>query len=92
MSGDERLIRYLLGELPEDERLRLEEEYLADPGLFARVLAAEDDLIDAYARGELTGEARLRFEQRYGRTADQQQRIIFAGVLQRKTRKAPGDM
>ncbi len=81
-SGDERLLtQYLLGELPDDERLRLEEEYLADPELFARLLAAEDDLIDAYARGTLPVEARAPFEARYGRTGDQQQRIAFADAL-----------
>ena len=86
-SSDERLLtRYLLGELPDDERLRLEEEYLADPALFARLLAAEDDLIDAYARGTLTAEARARFEERYRRTGDQQQRIAFAGALNKQTK------
>lgn len=74
---------YLLGELPEDERLRLEEDYLADSELFARVLAVEEDLIDAYARGELSESARKQFEERYGRAADQQ-RIAFASALQQK--------
>ena len=45
------LTRFLLGELPDEERLRLEDACFEDEALFARLLRAEDDLIDAYARG-----------------------------------------
>lgn len=90
-SGDEQLLtRYLLGELPEEERSRLEAEYFADPGLFARLLAAEDDLIDAYVRGALSAEAQARFEERFCRSGEQVQRIAFASAL--KAQKPPRGM
>lgn len=92
MTGDEQLLtRYLLGELPEEERAELEAEYFADPELFARLLATEDELIDAYVRGALLGQARARFEERFLRTGDQVQRIAFASAL-RKTQKPPRGM
>ncbi len=57
--------RYLLGELSEAERERLEESYFADDALFERFLAVKDELLDAYARGELAEVKRKRFEQHF---------------------------
>ena len=89
-GGEQLLTRYLLGELPEEERSGLEAEYFADPELFARLLAAEDDLIDAYVRGALSTEARARFEERFCRNGDGVQRIAFANAL--KAQKPLGGM
>lgn len=62
--GDE-LIRYLLGDLPEDEVERLDEQSIVDDDFAARLRVAEDDLLDAYARGTLSPEQRSRFESHY---------------------------
>jgi hypothetical protein len=80
---DQLFQRYLLGDLPEDERDRLQERYFADPGLFSRLLQIETDLIDAYDRGELTETERQRFEQRFGNIHGMDQRLKFAGMLGR---------
>jgi hypothetical protein len=60
---DKRLSDYLLGQLPEAEEGRLEQEYLADAELQERLLLIEDDLVDAYAHGELGGGERRHLEQ-----------------------------
>ena len=65
LDQHELYVRYLLGDLPEDERVRLEEGYFADDASFARLLSAKDELIDLYARGELKGRARERFEEHF---------------------------
>ena len=76
------LTRYLLGGLSEEERERLQAEYLRDPELFDRLVAAEEDLIDAYVRGELGEDDRNRFEERFGKTPAQKQRLHVARMLQ----------
>jgi hypothetical protein len=81
-ADDDLLVRYLLGELPDDERERLQDAYFTDDVLFARLLVAEDDLIDAYARGTLTEAQRRRFEQRFGPSPVQARRLKFARLLQ----------
>lgn len=42
------------------------------------MLAAEDDLIDAYARGELSGEERRQFEKHFLSSVDGRKRVQFA--------------
>lgn len=76
-----RLNAYLLGEISEAERERLEEEYFADDGAFQQVLGVEDDLIDAYARRELSARERRRFEGTFLATARGRERVQFARAL-----------
>lgn len=75
---EEELVRYLLGELPEEEQVRLEERAFTDPGLTAEILAAECDLIDEYVRGELSDEQRRRFESRFVTSAPRRRKLEFA--------------
>ena len=83
-DGDDGLLtRYLLGDLADEERDRLQKTYFEDDALFARLLAAEDDLIDAYVKGSLTAAERRRFEERFGRTPGQLRRLDFSRLLQR---------
>ncbi|HEX7312604.1 MAG TPA: hypothetical protein VF297_01715 [Pyrinomonadaceae bacterium] len=65
-TGDERLlVRYLLEDLSESERGRVEQQYFADDTLYTKLLVTEDDLIDSYVQGELVREDRERFERVY---------------------------
>ncbi len=56
------LIRYLLGDLNEDEQGRIEERYFADNDFYTQLLVAEDELIDSYVLAELSRDDRERFE------------------------------
>lgn len=51
---EELMVRYLLGELPEEEQNRIEERFLNDNQYFEQLLAVEDALIDDYVCGELS--------------------------------------
>jgi hypothetical protein len=73
--------RWLLDELPEDEREALEARALEDPDEFERLLAAEDDLLDARARGELSPEEEQRFDEGLGQIPRIQQRLEIARLL-----------
>jgi len=73
--------RYLLGDLSHEERLRFEDEYLADAELFEEFLATENDLIDAYVRGELTKDEREKFEAEYCKSPERREKVEFARTL-----------
>jgi hypothetical protein len=75
---DARLTSYLLGELVNSERNKLEDEYLGDDELFQKLLAAEDELIHAYVRGSLTPLQRFGFEQLFLQTPERNARVVFA--------------
>lgn len=68
-------VRYLLGLSSPAEREHIESAYFEDDAAFQEMLAAEDDLIDAYARGELIGDERQRFEKSSLQESD---RVQFA--------------
>ena len=61
---DQRLVRYLLGSLPEDETEQFDELSIADDQFSAQLSAVEHDLVDAYVKGELSGDMLARFDQR----------------------------
>jgi len=71
-------IRYLLGVSSQAEREQIESEYFADDHAFQEMLAAENDLIDAYARGELTRDERRRFEKHFLTSPGGSDRVQFA--------------
>jgi hypothetical protein len=68
----------LLGLCSPAEREQIEAEYFDDEDAFGKMLAAEDDLIDAYVRGELISEERQRFEQRFVSSLVGTDRVQFA--------------
>jgi len=81
---DERIIAYLLEELPEEEAERFEEECFAEETLTEQVLLVEEDLIDDYLRGRLPPEQRRRFERNYLTTAARVERVRIAAALLRQ--------
>ncbi len=80
---DERIIAYLLEELPEADLERFEDECFAQESWPAQINLAEEDLIDAYLRNELTPERRQHFEQNYLTTEARQERVVMAVALLR---------
>lgn len=80
---DERIIAYLLEELPEEELEQFEDECFAEETWPTQLGLAEEDLIDAYLRGELPEARRLRFERNYLKTQARQERVLMAAALLR---------
>jgi hypothetical protein len=83
MSVDnEKLIaQYLLGELPEEQQVEIEDRAFSDKEYLANITAVENDLIDEYVRGELSGTERQRFESRFLASAERRKRVEFAKAL-----------
>jgi hypothetical protein len=84
--SDELLVSYLLGELPEAESARFEEEYLGDEKAFGQLLTIEAELYEAYARDSLSPERRRLFEQKFLVGSEQRWRLEFFRTLQRVPR------
>ena len=74
-------VRYLLVLSFPAERERIESEFFEHDDAFEEMLAAEDDLIDAYARGELVGEERRRFERIFASSLRGRDRVHFASAF-----------
>lgn len=81
-TADRDARRYLLGRLPEEERDALELRLLTDDDTYRAVLAAEDELLDAYARGELSAADRRAFDEHLRPQPDLAERLSFARALQ----------
>lgn len=90
---EERIIAYLLEELPEEEAERLEDECLSEEGWPAESESVEEDLIylrsveegliEDYLRGGLTPERRRRFEEKYLTTGERVERVRVTAALLR---------
>lgn len=80
---DERIIAYLLEELPEAESEQFEDECFAQESWPTQINLVEEDLIDAYLRDELPPEQRQHFEQNYLTTEARHERVLMAAALLR---------
>ncbi len=78
-----RIRRYLLGELPVAGRETLEQEILANEDFFEEILIVEDELADEYVAGTLNQEERADFEGHFLATPERQQNVRFARALNR---------
>lgn len=72
---------FLLGELPADERERVEARLIEDADLFEEVVAAEHDLLDAYAANRLPRSQRERVERFLQTSQASAARADFAAAL-----------
>ena len=83
-KDDQRITRYLTGDLPEAERAELERQYFGDATLVDRVIEIETQLLDAYARGQLSDEMRQRVSRHYLANPAGRDRLKFADAFIRK--------
>src|SRR5215471_9470129 len=75
------LARYLLGDLPQPDRERLEKEFAEVDQAREALTAAENDLIDSYACGDLSGSQRQRFEENFLNSPERSERLAVARML-----------
>lgn len=80
-NKEELMIRYLLGQLPDEEQVRLEEQFFTDEETYQQLLALEDELRYDYATGELTPNERKQFQERFLVTPEDRKKLAFAGAL-----------
>lgn len=71
-------VRYLLGELSEEEEKSFENRYFADDQAFEELQIAEAEVIDAYVGERLPAQAGLHLEQRLKKSPRLRERVAFA--------------
>ncbi|HZM98419.1 MAG TPA: hypothetical protein VFB70_03450, partial [Pyrinomonadaceae bacterium] len=89
LNNEKLIAQYLLGELPEEQQVEIEDRAFADKEYLASITAVENDLIDEYARNELSESERRRFESRFLASAERRKRVAFAKALAGLTSSAP---
>lgn len=75
------IVRYLLDELPPDERRLFEQRYFLDDRLFESVCSIEEQLIRDYLRGNLPTDRKRRFEARYLESPPLREKVESARLL-----------
>ena len=86
--NEERIFRYLLDDLTDEERREIEERYFKDDEYFDLLCAVEDDLIAAYLDERLLDRDRRRFEELYG-SGSQRRKVEATSRLRRFARQSP---
>jgi hypothetical protein len=75
------LNRYLLGQVSPEERDHFEDQYLSDDDLFEELVAAENDLVDAYVKGRLSSNDQKQFESYFLNSLERREQVDFAKAL-----------
>src|SRR5215471_7026314 len=84
-SDNEKLLtRYLLGNLPEEQRLQIEGEFFSDDQHYERLLALENELFYDYAQNKLSPGEREQFEKRFLSSERNRKRAMIASALAHK--------
>ena len=82
------LVRYLLGQLSEEEQQQIEQRAFDDDEFYRQVLEVEDDLRCAYAQGTLSLGQKELFEKRFLVFADERKRVTIARDMMAELRQA----
>lgn len=82
-DNDNELRQYLLGDLAEEMRRRVEQRLMGEPEFLEELVAGEEELIDEYVGDELPGDERRKFEQHFLCTAERRRQLGFARALRR---------
>ena len=78
---DALLREFLLGQLSDEDRERIEDLFLTDSRTRERVLALEQELIDDYLEDSLSQEEKERFLSRYAQTGEQRRKLRINGAI-----------
>ncbi|MBD0369485.1 MAG: CHAT domain-containing protein [Pyrinomonadaceae bacterium] len=77
-EDQDRLKKYLLGELAEADEEQVELRLLVDPEFSEEFEMIEDELIEQYVKGETSAEERERLEERFFESPERRRKLRFA--------------
>ena len=77
-ENEKLIVRYLLGDLPEEEVRRVEDHYFDDDAFFEEMAIVEEELIDDYVSGNLAGRELEQFENLYMASPARRYRVDFS--------------
>ncbi|MBO0856943.1 MAG: hypothetical protein J2P21_00510 [Chloracidobacterium sp.] len=90
-NNEKSLIQYLLGNLPEEQRLQIEREYFSDDQSYERLLALENELLYDYAQNILSPGEREQFGKRFLSSERNKKIAMVASALSHQMLKAQPD-
>src|SRR5262245_40909004 len=89
-SDEETSLRaYLLGRLPPDEQLRIEERLLVNADLVELLQIIEEDLVDGYLGGKLSELERQEFQTHFLTTPHRHRKLRLARALKKYVNREP---
>ncbi|MGI9054207.1 MAG: CHAT domain-containing protein [Pyrinomonadaceae bacterium] len=83
MDEQEKIKRYILGEIGDQNRSAIEERIMTDEDYFQNLTMVEENLIQDYVDGNLAGADRANFEKRFLISAENRQKVKFARALRK---------
>jgi hypothetical protein len=83
------IVQYLLGQLPEEQCVRIEDEAFQNEQHLQTILDVESDLIDEYVRGEFSQRERSLFENHFLASPERRRKVEFARALAKVTAVEP---
>lgn len=75
---EKQAVRFLLGDLPEESRLKVEERFFREDRFYEQLLAIQEELADDYVQDKLSASERAQFEKHFLRSARRRERVGFA--------------
>jgi hypothetical protein len=82
-AEENQIAQFLLGQLSEEDRLKVEERIFKENGFYEQVLAIQEELSDSYVRNDLSAKQRSQFESHFLRSPRRRERVEFASALKR---------
>lgn len=79
---EQKIKKYLYGEMSDAERDAMEDEFFDNDELFVEIAETENLLVDLYVRKQLSGEELLRFESSLGKFPERRSKVANAAALQ----------
>lgn len=78
---EKQAVRFLLGDLSEESRLKLEERFFKEDRFYEQLLAIQEELADDYVQDKLTASERAQFEKHFLISARRRERVEFAAAF-----------
>jgi anti-sigma-K factor RskA len=82
-AEENQITQFLLGQLSEEDRLKVEERIFEENGFYEQVLAIQEELSDCYVCNDLSATQRTQFENQFLRSPRRRERVEFASALKR---------
>ena len=87
--NEQKIVSYLLGELPEAEQVEVEDRAFADQKVLQEILAVEQDLVDDYVSGDIPADKLRKFETHFLASAERREKVAFARALATVVNETP---
>ncbi|HRH41042.1 MAG TPA: hypothetical protein PKY82_05310 [Pyrinomonadaceae bacterium] len=81
LTNESKFRQFLLDEMPEEERVDFEQNFILDEEMFENLRVAEDELIENYVRGNLSGNDRQKFETKFLTNEKRHERVAFTRAM-----------